>query len=45
MESILAAFWVTIKLTVYSENDPNRGDTRAVDPKVLEQITQDFATL
>jgi S1-C subfamily serine protease len=35
----------TVMLTVYSENDPDKGDTRAVDPKVLQQITRDFAAL
>ena len=35
----------TVKLTVYSEDEPDKGDTRAVDPKVLQQITRDFATL
>jgi hypothetical protein len=32
-------------LTVYSENAPDKGDTRVVDPKVLQQITRDFAPL
>ena len=35
----------TVMLTVYSENDPDKGDTRVVDPKVLQQITRDFAPL
>ncbi len=35
----------TVTLTVFSEDDPSKGDTRVVDPKVLEQITQDFAPL
>jgi hypothetical protein len=34
-----------VKLTVYSENDPQKGDTRVVDEKVLQQITRDFAPL
>jgi hypothetical protein len=34
-----------VMLTVYSENDPEKGATDAVDPKVLQQIAQDFATL
>ena len=34
-----------VKLTVYSENEPDKGDTRVIDPKVLEQITRDFAAL
>jgi hypothetical protein len=35
----------TVKLAVYSEDDPDKGDTRVVDPNVLQQITQDFAPL
>lgn len=35
----------TVKLTVYSEDEPDKGDTRVVDPKVLQQITRDFAPL
>lgn len=35
----------TVMLTVYSENDPDKGDSRVVDPKVLQQITRDFAPL
>jgi hypothetical protein len=35
----------TVKLTVYSENEPDKGDTRAIDPKMLEQISRDFAAL
>jgi S1-C subfamily serine protease len=35
----------TVVLTVYSENDPDKGDTRVVDPKVLQQITRDFAPI
>jgi hypothetical protein len=34
-----------VTLTVYSEKEPDTGDTRVVDPKVLEQITRDFAPL
>jgi hypothetical protein len=34
-----------VKLTVYSENEPDKGDARVVDPKVLQQITRDFAPL
>ena len=33
----------TVKLVLYSEKEPEKGDTRVVDPKVLEQIWQDFA--
>jgi hypothetical protein len=35
----------TVKLTVYSEDDSDKGDTRVVDPTVLQQITRDFAPL
>jgi hypothetical protein len=35
----------TVKLTIYSENEPDKGDTRVIDPKVLQQITSDFALL
>jgi hypothetical protein len=34
-----------VKLTVYSENEPDKGDARVVDQKVLQQITRDFASL
>jgi len=34
-----------VKLTVYSEKEPDAGDTRVVDQKVLDQITRDFAGL
>jgi hypothetical protein len=34
-----------VKLTVYSENEPDKGDARVVDQKVLQQITRDFAPL
>jgi hypothetical protein len=34
-----------VKLTVHSENEPQKGDTRVVDEKVLQQITRDFAPL
>ncbi|MGQ0737154.1 MAG: trypsin-like peptidase domain-containing protein [Acidobacteriota bacterium] len=33
----------TVKLVLYSEKAPEKGDTRVVDPKLLEQIWQDFA--
>ena len=32
-----------VKLVLYSEKEPEKGDTRLVDPKVLQQIWQDFA--
>ena len=34
-----------VKLTVYSENEPDKGDARVVDQKILQQITRDFAPL
>ena len=33
----------SVKLVLYSEKEPAKGDTRVVDSKVLEQIWQDFA--
>jgi S1-C subfamily serine protease len=33
----------TVKLTLFSDKDPEKGDTRVIDPKILEQIWQDFA--
>jgi hypothetical protein len=33
----------TVKLVLYSEKEPQKGDTRVVDPKLLQQIWQDFA--
>jgi len=34
-----------VRLTVYSESEPDKGDTRVVDQRVLEQITRDFMSL
>ena len=34
-----------VRLTVYAENAPDKGDSRIVDQKVLEQITRDFTSL
>jgi hypothetical protein len=34
-----------VKLSIYSEGEPDKSDTRIVDPRVLQQITQDFAPL
>lgn len=34
-----------VKLTVYSEGEPDKGDARVVDQKVLQQITRDFEPL
>ena len=33
----------TVKLVLYSEKEPEKGDARVVDPKVLQEIWQDFA--
>jgi hypothetical protein len=33
----------TVKLVMYSEKEPEKSDTRVVDPRVLQQIWQDFA--
>ena len=33
----------TVKLVLYGEKEPKKGDTRVVDPNVLKQIWQDFA--
>ena len=33
----------TVRLVLYSEKAPEKGDTRVVDPKVLQRIWQDFA--
>jgi S1-C subfamily serine protease len=32
-----------VKLVLYSEKEPAKGDTRLVDPRVLQQVWQDFA--
>jgi hypothetical protein len=34
----------TVKLVIYSEKAPDKGDTRVVDPKVIQQIWQDFSS-
>ncbi|HKE88593.1 MAG TPA: serine protease, partial [Vicinamibacterales bacterium] len=34
-----------VKLTVYSEGEPDKGDARVVDQKVMEQVVRDFASL
>ena len=33
----------SVKLVLYSEKEPEKGDTRVVDLKVIQQIWQDFA--
>jgi hypothetical protein len=32
-----------VKLVLYSEKEPAKGDTRVVDPRVIQQIWRDFA--
>ena len=34
-----------VKLTIYSEAEPDKGDTRVVDQNVLQQIRRDFSSL
>jgi hypothetical protein len=34
-----------VKLTLFSDKDREKGDTRVVDPRIIEQIWQDFAAL
>lgn len=33
----------TVTLTLFSDKDPGKGDVRVVDPKILQQLWQDFA--
>ena len=33
----------TVKLVLYSEKAPERGEARVIDPKVIRQVWQDFA--
>jgi S1-C subfamily serine protease len=33
----------TVKLTLFSDKNPGTGDTRVIDPKIVQQIWQDFA--
>jgi S1-C subfamily serine protease len=33
----------SVKLVLYSEKEPEKGETREVDPKLLQQIWRDFA--
>jgi S1-C subfamily serine protease len=33
----------SVKLTLYSDKAPDKGDTRTVDPKVIQRVWQDFA--
>jgi S1-C subfamily serine protease len=39
----LAPHCGTVTLVLFSEKEPEKGDTRVVDPTVLERIWQDFA--
>ena len=32
----------TVKLTLFSDKNPEKGDTRVIDAKILQQIWQDF---
>jgi S1-C subfamily serine protease len=33
----------SVKVALYSEKDPDKADTRVVDPKLIQQIASDFA--
>jgi hypothetical protein len=33
----------TVRITLFSEKEPGKGDSRVVDPKIVEQIWNDFA--
>jgi hypothetical protein len=33
----------TVKLVLYSDKEPNKGETSIVDPVVAQQVWQDFA--
>jgi len=33
----------TVKLTMYSEKEPDKEDTKVIDQRILQQIAQDFA--
>jgi hypothetical protein len=33
----------TVKLTLYSDRQPDKGDTRQVDPKIIQELSHDFA--
>ena len=33
----------TVKLALYSDKEPDKADTRVIDPKIVQQIWQDFA--
>jgi hypothetical protein len=33
----------TVKVVLYSAKEPEKGDTRVIDPKIVQQVWQDFA--
>jgi hypothetical protein len=39
----LAPSCSSVKLTMFSEKEPNKADTRVVEPRIIQQIWQDFA--
>jgi hypothetical protein len=39
----LAPHCTSVRLALYSEKDPDKPDTRPVDPLLIERIWQDFA--
>jgi S1-C subfamily serine protease len=41
--SALGPNCTSVKLTLYSEKDPDKADTKIVDPKLIQQIWSDFA--
>lgn len=43
--SALGAECGTVKLSLYSEKEPEKADVRTIDPKILEQVRSDFAYL
>jgi hypothetical protein len=34
-----------VKVSLYSEKEPDKADTRTIDPKILEQVRSDFSYL
>jgi hypothetical protein len=34
----------TVKLTMYSEKEPDKEDTKVIDQRILQQVAQDFAS-
>ena len=43
--STLGPECATVKLSLYSEKEPEKADTRTIDSKILEQVRADFAYL